>query len=130
MLNRGDYGRVILIGGDITNTYCYRGKIVRKPKKKWLKGIVASYKKRRVVKVEKKKARSILKFFKKKIKFEKKKIAKSIRASRKVKRKETKKKIKVLKKEVRSQKLKLWKRQGYYGTAHLEAEIRRLKGEM
>lgn len=34
MLQRYDYGRVILIGGDITNTYCYRGKIVRKPKKR------------------------------------------------------------------------------------------------
>lgn len=32
MLQRGDYSRNILIGGDITNTYCYRGKIVRKPK--------------------------------------------------------------------------------------------------
>lgn len=34
MLRRGDYGKVILIGGDITNTYCYRGKIVKKPKKR------------------------------------------------------------------------------------------------
>lgn len=34
MLLRGDYGRVVLIGGDITNTYCYKGSIVRKPKKR------------------------------------------------------------------------------------------------
>lgn len=32
MLNRGDYSRTILIGGDVTNTYCYRGKIARKVK--------------------------------------------------------------------------------------------------
>ncbi len=33
MLKRGDYdGREILIGGDITSTYCYRGRMVRKPK--------------------------------------------------------------------------------------------------
>lgn len=30
MMYRGDYGRVVLIGGDITSTYCYREKIVRK----------------------------------------------------------------------------------------------------
>lgn len=33
MLKRGDYnGRIVLIGGDITGTHCYNGKIVRKPK--------------------------------------------------------------------------------------------------
>ncbi len=34
MLKRGEYERVVLVGGDVTSTYCYRGKIVRKPKKR------------------------------------------------------------------------------------------------
>lgn len=34
LLKRGDYGKTLLIGGDITSTYCYRGKIVRKPKER------------------------------------------------------------------------------------------------
>ena len=32
MLSRGQYERSVLIGGDITATYCYKGKIVRKAK--------------------------------------------------------------------------------------------------
>jgi hypothetical protein len=32
MLKRGDYARTVIIGGDVTSTYCYRGKIVRKVK--------------------------------------------------------------------------------------------------
>ncbi len=34
MLKRGEYEREVLIGGDVTGTYCYRGKIVRKGKKR------------------------------------------------------------------------------------------------
>ena len=32
MMRRGEYERSIIIGGDITSTWCYRGKIVRKVK--------------------------------------------------------------------------------------------------
>ena len=55
---------------------------------------------------------------------------------RKAKRKERKRKINTLKREVRKRKLlglmrklKIWKKEGYYGTAHLEEEIRRLKNQ-
>lgn len=34
MIGRGSYDRMVLIGGDITSTHCYRGKIVRKAKKR------------------------------------------------------------------------------------------------
>jgi hypothetical protein len=34
MLSRGEYERSVIIGGDVTSTYCYKGKIVRKVKKR------------------------------------------------------------------------------------------------
>jgi len=68
--------------------------------------------------------------FRKRIKREKKRIKKE----KKAKRKERKRKIRRVKAEIRRRKaielmkkLKLWRKEGYYGTAHLEEELKRLK---
>lgn len=72
----------------------------------------------------------------KEIKKREKAVAKKIKTEKKVRRKERKTKIRALKREIRNKKiaslmakLRLWKKQGYYGTEHLEAELRRLQAE-
>ncbi|MBU3907010.1 MAG: hypothetical protein KKA64_02035 [Nanoarchaeota archaeon] len=118
------------------------GKAEKEPGKivKGIKRFVAAYKAKRVVRKEKRKEgrhlRAIQKEFRRKIKVERRAAEKLIRTGNKIRRKERRKGIRKLKGEIRRKrminlmsKLRLWKKEGYYGTAHLETELKKLKEE-
>jgi len=103
-------------------------------KKSWIKKLFEEHKERKEKKKEGKKQRKIYREIIRNHKREEKIEKKKIKLEKKVRRKERKKKIRVLKGELRRaklgnlmKKLKIWKKEGYYGTAKLETEIRKLK---
>ena len=89
-------------------------------------------KRRRHEKEAKRRMKYIKKIMKKKLRQEHKAKRKEKRARKKIRKKQ----IKSLKREIRKKKiinllakLRLWKKQGYYGTAKLETELKRLKSQ-
>jgi hypothetical protein len=112
-----------------------RAKIgVHKKEKSFVRKIITSYKIKREDRKREKHIKKIRKKLESEIKRKKKEAEKGAEKQKKVRVKERKRKIRILKREIRNRKildlmrkLKIWRREGYYGTSKLEEELKKLK---
>lgn len=115
-----------------------RVKIIKKPEKRIkyrpsiIKRLLSYYKKKSAMQKSEKHRKKIIKEFKRKIKHEKKFARKKIKSEKKRNKKIEKNKRREKRRKVRKEKvdnfmkkIKEWRKQGYYGTAKLETELKK-----